>query len=103
LLDQALLVNVQKKSNRQTSRQTGIIKRHKIVENNKQNNIFLFIFSSSSQDGGRPKVEYSTDSTYKAREVGPSGIPHTSYSQSGSSYSTENPYKNRVSSFSYNI
>ena len=63
----------------------------------------LMFYSSSSVNGARPKVEYSTDSTYKAREVGASGIPHTSYSQSGSSYSTENPYKNRVSSFSYNI
>ena len=61
------------------------------------------IFSSSSQDGARPKVEYSTDSTYKSVASGPSGIPHTSYSHTGPSYSTENPYKNRVSSFSYNI
>jgi hypothetical protein len=48
-------------------------------------------------------VEYSTDNTYKSVSTGASGIPHTSYSHTGSSYSTENPYKNRVSSFSYNI
>merc|ERR1711894_472506 len=60
-------------------------------------------YSSTSRDGGRPITEYSTDSTYKSQTTGPSGIPHTSYGHSSSNYSSENPYKNRVSSYSYNI
>merc|ERR1712073_75391 len=60
-------------------------------------------YSSTSRDGGRPVTEYSTDSTYKSTTTGPSGIPHTSYGRSSSNYSSENPYKNRVSSYSYNI
>merc|ERR1712200_104988 len=60
-------------------------------------------YSSTSRDGGRPVTEYSTDSTYKSTTTGPSGIPHTSYGHSSSNYSSENPYKNRVSSYSYNI
>merc|ERR1712012_1280135 len=60
-------------------------------------------YSSTSRDGGRPVTEYSTDSTYKSTTTGPSGIPHTSYGHSSSGYSSENPYKNRVSSYSYNI
>ena len=60
-------------------------------------------YSSASRDGGRPKTEYSTDSTYKSTATGASGIPHTSYAHSSSGYSSENPYKNKVSSYSYNI
>eukprot|EP00093_Oithona_nana_P002758 02758.XXX_18716_18141_1 [CDS] Oithona nana genome sequencing. len=60
-------------------------------------------YSSTSKDGGRPVTEYSTDSTYKSTATGSSGIPHTSYSHTSSGFSSENPYKNRVSSFSYNI
>merc|ERR1711963_468201 len=60
-------------------------------------------YSSTCRDGGRPVTEYSTDSTYKSTTTGPSGIPHTSYGHSSSNYSSENPYKNRVSSYSYNI
>merc|ERR1711945_12857 len=60
-------------------------------------------YSSTSRDGGRPVTEYSPDSTYKSTTTGPSGIPHTSYGHSSSNYSSENPYKNRVSSYSYNI
>merc|ERR1711982_154635 len=60
-------------------------------------------YSSTSKDGGRPVTEYSTDSTYKSTATGASGIPHTSYSHTSSGFSSENPYKNRVSSFSYNI
>merc|ERR1739838_1170458 len=60
-------------------------------------------YSSSSRDGGRPKTEYSTDSTYKSTATGASGIPHTSYAHTSSAHSSENPYKNRVSSYSYNI
>merc|ERR1739842_18385 len=60
-------------------------------------------YSSSSRDGGRPKTEYSTDSTYKSTATGASGIPHTSYAHTSSAHSSENPYKNKVSSYSYNI
>jgi len=59
--------------------------------------------SSSTGDGKRPVVESSYDSTYRSSNTGASGIPHTSYASTSSSYSSDNPYKNRVSSFSYNI
>merc|ERR1712038_728178 len=60
-------------------------------------------YSSSSGTGSRPVVEYSTDSSYKSSSTGASGIPHSSYAHTSSSYSSDNPYKNRVSSYSYNI
>lgn len=60
-------------------------------------------YSSSSRNGARPVTEYSTDSMYKSQATGPSGIPHTSYAHTTSGYSSENPYKNKVSSYSYNI
>merc|ERR1712008_86019 len=60
-------------------------------------------YSSASRDGGRPKTEYSTDSTYKSTATGASGIPPISYAHNSSGYSSENPYKNKVSSYSYNI
>merc|ERR1719510_237639 len=60
-------------------------------------------YSSTSRDGGRPVTEYSTDAMYKSTATGASGIPHTSYVHSSSGYSSENPYKNRVSHHSYNI
>jgi len=59
--------------------------------------------SSSTGDGKRPVVESSYDSNYRSSNTGASGVPHTSYASTSSSYSSENPYKNRVSSFSYNI
>ena len=43
------------------------------------------------------------DSTYRSTRVGDSGIPHTSYGHSSSSYDSDRPYKNAVSNFSYNI
>lgn len=60
-------------------------------------------YSSSSVDGARPKVEWATDSAQKSVTTGASGIPHTSYGHSASSYSNTDPYKNRLSSYSYNI
>merc|ERR1712038_378175 len=60
-------------------------------------------YSSSSGTGSKPVVEYSTDSSYKSSNTGASGIPHSSYAHTSSSYSSDNPYKNRVSSYSYNI
>lgn len=59
--------------------------------------------SNSAVDGGRPVVEYSKESNYKASATGPSGIPRSSVAHSSSSYSSEDPYKNRVSNYSYNI
>jgi len=61
--------------------------------------------SSSTADGrgGIPHRETNYDSTYKSVNTGDSGIPHTSYAHNSSSFSTDNPYKNNVSSFSYNI
>merc|ERR1711893_75380 len=57
----------------------------------------------SSFDGGRPHHSSSSDSTYKSTRTGASGIPHTSYSHTSSSFDSDRPYRNNVSSFSYNI
>ena len=59
--------------------------------------------SDSSRDGGRPLVEYSKSTDTKSTNLGPSGIPRTSVSHASSSYSSEDPYKNRVNSYSYNV
>merc|ERR1719208_283544 len=59
--------------------------------------------SSAAADGKRPVVESSYDSTYRSSQTGPSGVPHSSYAHSSASYSSENPYKNRSSNYSYNI
>merc|ERR1712142_583504 len=57
----------------------------------------------SSSDGGRPHHSSLSDSTYKSTRTGASGIPHTSYSHTSSSFDSDRPYRNNVSSFSYNI
>ena len=74
--------------------------------------------STSSTNGGLPhrflvlafphpyclsSRESHHDSTYRSTRVGDSGIPHTSYGHSSSSYDSDRPYKNAVSNFSYNI
>merc|ERR1711910_170767 len=59
--------------------------------------------SRSSGDGGVPHHCSHSDSTYKSVRTGPSNIPHTSYSHTTSSFDTDRPYKNNVSSYSYNI
>merc|ERR1712119_186663 len=59
--------------------------------------------SVSSSNGGLPHRESHHDSTYRISRVGDSGIPHTSYGHSSSSYDSDRPYKNAVSNFSYNI
>merc|ERR1711884_749225 len=59
--------------------------------------------SVSSANGGLPHRESHHDSTYRSTRVGDSGIPHTSYGHSSSSYDSDRPYKNTVSNFSYNI
>jgi len=58
---------------------------------------------SSTSDGGRPVVESSNDYTMRSSNTGASGIPHTSYANSSSKYSSDNPYKNSSHSYSYNI
>merc|ERR1711976_403295 len=59
--------------------------------------------SSSSVDGGLHHYSSSSDSVYKSTRTGPSNVPHTSYSHSSSSFDSDRPYRNNVSSFSYNI
>merc|ERR1711874_956158 len=59
--------------------------------------------SVSSTNTGLPHRESHHDSTYRSTRVGDSGIPHTSYGHSSSSYDSDRPYKNAVSNFSYNI
>merc|ERR1711990_1187453 len=50
--------------------------------------------SVSSANGGLPHRESHHDSTYRSTRVGDSGIPHTSYGHSSSSYDSDRPYKN---------
>merc|ERR1711971_413269 len=59
--------------------------------------------SMSSANGDLPHRESHQDSTYRSTRIGDSGIPHTSYGHSSSSYDSDRPYKNAVSNFSYNI
>merc|ERR1712180_354000 len=59
--------------------------------------------SVSSTNGGLPHRESHHDSTYRSTRVGNSGIPHTSYAHTTSSFDSDRPYKNAVSNFSYNI
>merc|ERR1711872_486578 len=59
--------------------------------------------SVSSANGGLPHRESHHDSTYRSTRVGDSGIPHTSYAHTTSSFDSDRPYKNAVSNFSYNI
>merc|ERR1712156_8535 len=59
--------------------------------------------SVSSAKGGLPHRESHHDSTYRSTRVGDSGIPHTSYAHTTSSFDSDRPYKNAVSNFSYNI
>merc|ERR1712029_980408 len=59
--------------------------------------------STSSTNGGLPHRESHHDSTYRSTRVGDSGIPHTSYGHTTSSFDSDRPYKNAVSNFSYNI
>jgi len=59
--------------------------------------------SVSSANGGLPHRESHHDSTYRSTRVGDSGIPHTSYAHTSSSFDSDRPYKNAVSNFSYNI
>merc|ERR1712126_700037 len=57
----------------------------------------------SSVNGGVPKRESHHDSTYRSTRVGDSGIPHTSYSHSSSSYNSDRPGGSYAISHSYNI
>merc|ERR1711872_872072 len=59
--------------------------------------------SVSSVNGGLPHRESHHDSTYRSTRVGDSGIAHTSYAHTTSSFDSDRPYKNAVSNFSYNI
>merc|ERR1712098_51025 len=59
--------------------------------------------TSSSVDGGLPHYSSSSDSVSRSTRTGPSNIPHTSYSHTSSSFDSDRPYRNNVSSFSYNI
>merc|ERR1712004_650236 len=59
--------------------------------------------SVSSANGSLPHRESHHDSTYRSTRVGDSGIPHTSYAHTTSSFDSDRPYKNAVSNFSYNI
>merc|ERR1712079_222376 len=49
--------------------------------------------SVSSTNGGLPHRESHHDSTYRSTRVGDSGIPHTSYAHTSSSFDSDRPYK----------
>merc|ERR1712215_352817 len=57
----------------------------------------------SSIGGGVPHKETHSETTYKSVKTGPSGIPQTSYHHSQDHYDSHNPYKNRHTTYSYNI
>ena len=59
--------------------------------------------SSSNTGGGVPHHTSQSDSVYRSTRTGPGNIPHTSYSHTSASTDSERPYRNNVSSFSYNI
>merc|ERR1712107_242003 len=48
--------------------------------------------SVSSTNGGLPHRESHHDSTYRSTRVGDSGIPHTSYAHTTSSFDSDRPY-----------
>merc|ERR1711988_113267 len=59
--------------------------------------------TSSSVGGGVPHHSSTSDSVSRSTRTGPGNIPHTSYSHTSSSFDSDRPYRNNVSSFSYNI
>jgi len=59
--------------------------------------------TSSSVGGGVPHLSSQSDSVYRSTRTGPGNIPHTSYSHTTASTDSDRPYRNNVSSFSYNI
>merc|ERR1739845_89059 len=61
--------------------------------------------SSSSVGGGQglPHHSSQSDSVSRSTRTGPGNIPHTPYSHTSSSFDSDRPYRNNVSSFSYNI
>jgi len=59
--------------------------------------------TSSSVGGGVPHHSSTSDSVTRSTRTGPGNIPHTSYSHTSSSFDSDRPYRNNVSSFSYNI
>merc|ERR1712203_798907 len=69
-------------------------------ESSYQSKSYSSTTTQSSSDGGRPHYSSHSDSTHKSTRTGASGIPHTSYSHNTSSFDTDRPYKNNVSSFS---
>merc|ERR1712130_879511 len=58
---------------------------------------------SSSSSYQSKSYSSSSDSVSRSTRTGPSNIPHTSYSHTSSSFDSDRPYRNNVSSFSYNI
>jgi hypothetical protein len=68
-----------------------------------QSKVSTSSYSSVSRDGRRPVESYAQDSTYRASATGPSGVPHHSYAHSSSNYSSDQPWKNRSTAYSYNI
>ena len=53
--------------------------------------------------GGAPHLSSQSESVYRSTRTGPGNIPHTSYSHTTASTDSDRPYRNNVSSFSYNV
>jgi hypothetical protein len=60
-------------------------------------------YSSSQVNGGVPNVEWSKDSSFRSSTAGTGQSPHVSFASTSSAYSSDQPWKNKNSSFSYNI
>ena len=53
--------------------------------------------------GPNTQVEYSKSSTYQSSSSGTGQVPRNSYASSNVTYSSAEPWKNNVSSYSYNV
>ena len=53
--------------------------------------------------GPNSHLEYSKTSTYQSSSSGTGQVPKNSYATSNVTYSSAEPWKNNVSSYSYNV
>ena len=77
--------------------------KHKFYQRRSSSQVAPFFVLAFAHPYCLSSRESHHDSTYRSTRVGDSGIPHTSYGHSSSSYDSDRPYKNTVSNFSYNI
>lgn len=64
---------------------------------------FGSLTSSIPGGGSHQSVQYSSSSTTKSMQQVNDGVPKYSYSQKTSNYNSDEPWKNRTHSYSYNV